>query len=145
MLGGRCLSVWGPRSPPPPLHTAWILYIHLYLLTQEGSAIPTWLTVSPVYKHQCCQVPKKFPASTSKKFGQFRKKLGKFPKTNLILSWCTLYVVITAKNKELFWKFSAAPFLPVFGKISQNSATNFFFLRPLLSFLAGTSATWQHW
>jgi len=55
-----------------------------------------------------------------------------------------LVYIITAKNKELFWKFSAAPFLPVFGKISQNSATNFFFLRPLLSFLAGISATWQH-
>ncbi len=27
VLGGRCLSVWGPRSPlpPPPLHTVWIL------------------------------------------------------------------------------------------------------------------------
>ena len=27
-------------------------------------------------------------------------------------------------------KFSAAPFLPVFGKISQNSARNFFFVAP---------------
>jgi hypothetical protein len=32
---------------------------------------------------QCCQVPKKFPASTSKKFGQFEKKLGKFPKPSI--------------------------------------------------------------
>ena len=50
------------------------------------------------------------------------------------MSWCTLYVVITAKNKELFWKFSAAPFLPVFGKINQNSATNFFFCGPFWAF-----------
>ncbi len=24
VLGGRCLSVWEPRSPPIPLHTVWI-------------------------------------------------------------------------------------------------------------------------
>ena len=33
--------------------------------------------------------PKKFPASTSKKFGQFWKKLGKFPKTSI--SQCLVY------------------------------------------------------
>ena len=70
---------------------------------------------------QCCQVPKKFPASTSKKFGQ------------------------QLKIRNLFWKFSAAPFLPVFGKISQNSATNFFFCGPFWAFwpeiLPGNLAT----
>ncbi len=40
-----------------------------------------------------------------------------YEKSNLILSCCTLYLVITAKNKELLL-------------ISQNSATIFFFCGP---------------
>jgi hypothetical protein len=40
-LGGRCLSVWGPRSPPPPLpplHTGGI-HVPLYLFTGEGGGV----------------------------------------------------------------------------------------------------------
>jgi len=70
---------------------------------------------------QCCQVPKKFPASTSKKLGQ------------------------QLKIRNLFWTFSAAPFLPVFGKISQNLARNLFFCGPFWAFwpefLPGNLAT----
>ncbi len=63
VLGGRCSSVWSPRSPPPLLHTVRI-HVPLYLFTQgrgggvdepvrrlegasslEGSKIPTWLTI----------------------------------------------------------------------------------------------------
>ena len=58
-----------PTCPPPPI---------------------SWCVVCLCVVHaQCCQVPKKFPASTSKKFGQFRKKLGKFPKTSI--SQCLVY------------------------------------------------------
>ncbi len=52
------------------------------------------------------------------------------------MSWCTLYVVITAKNKELLLKIFCGSFLPLFGKISQNSATHFF------SFCGPFSAFW---
>jgi hypothetical protein len=57
-------------------------------------------------------------------------------------------VVITAKNKELllkiFWPFFCH-FLVKSAKIRpQIISAKFFFLRPLLSFLAGISATWQH-
>jgi hypothetical protein len=72
---------------------------------------------------------KQFPASTSKKFGQFRKKFSQFPKTsnsqcivqlqcllkiNLISPWYTLYVVIIAKNKELLLKIFCGPFSATF-------------------------------
>jgi hypothetical protein len=59
-----------PILPPPPI--SWCVVCLLC-----------------VVHTQCCQVPKKFPASTSKKFGQFRKKLGKFPKTSI--SQCLVY------------------------------------------------------
>jgi len=49
---------------------------------------------------QCCQVPKKFPASTSKKFGQFRKKLGQFPKTSI--SQCLVQLQCLLKIKFNF-------------------------------------------
>ncbi len=76
VLGGRCLSVWGPPPPPmtpyPPLTNCIRVYIIL-MYTEKGgeranqrecywgitvvhkakagrSKIPTWLTVSPVYK-----------------------------------------------------------------------------------------------
>ncbi len=71
-LCGRCLSVWSPEphTPSPPLHTVYvscIQYTHSHTeegeggeLTREkvkgatvhkaGSKIPTWLTVSPIYK-----------------------------------------------------------------------------------------------
>ncbi len=38
------------------------------------------LTLLPPGLDQCCQVLKLFPASTSKRFGQFWKKFGKFHK-----------------------------------------------------------------
>ncbi len=61
VLGGRCLSVCGPRSPPPPLHIVWI---HTPVLIHTGKGGKGnqwegyrganhkrgWLTVSPVYK-----------------------------------------------------------------------------------------------
>jgi hypothetical protein len=55
-------------------------------------------------------------------------------------------------NKEFFRKYSLVPFLPLLVKFGQNSAKirpeilsdNFIFLRPLLSFLAEISATWQY-
>ncbi len=58
-----------PPHPPPPTS-------------------PTVVCLCVVHA-QFCRVPKKFPARTSKKFGQFRKKLGKFPKTSI--SQCLVY------------------------------------------------------
>ncbi len=68
VLGSRCLSVWGPDPLPPPV-THCMNTVHALIHTgkggrevdeqregwrgassQEGSKIPTWLTVSPVYK-----------------------------------------------------------------------------------------------
>jgi hypothetical protein len=40
VLGGRCLSVWSPRSPPPPLYTVWIHTPVLTVFTQgQGGGI----------------------------------------------------------------------------------------------------------
>ncbi len=53
-----------------------------------------------VGRGQCCQVPKKFPASTSEKFGQFRKKFGQFPKTSI--SQCLVQLQCLLKIKFNF-------------------------------------------
>ncbi len=50
------------------------------------------------------------------------------------------------KIRNFFRKYSAAQYLPLLVKIrSQILSANFIFPRPLLSFLAEISATWQHW
>jgi hypothetical protein len=49
-------------------------------------------------------------------------------------------------NKELFYEIFSGPCSATFGKIQpQILPVNFIFPRPLLSFLAEISATWQHW
>jgi hypothetical protein len=47
--------------------------------------------------------PKKLPASTSKKFGQFRKKFGQFPKTSISpISQCLVQLQCLLKIKFNF-------------------------------------------
>ncbi len=102
-----------------------------------------------------------FLASTWKKFGHFWKKFSQFShikakqrlaegstKLEIKFCYCPWVFVITVKEGNSFQKFLR----PLFCHFWQNSAksrpkilpANFFFLRPLLSFLAGISATWQH-
>ncbi len=42
--GGRCLSVWGPRSPPPPSCYTLYEYIPLYLFTQGMGDGGRWIS-----------------------------------------------------------------------------------------------------
>jgi hypothetical protein len=101
-----------------------------------------------------------FPASISKKFGQFWKKLANLTKTSIqhthegsVRNQFKLFFVSESVsvllNQELLYKIFSGPFSATFGKNStrirsQILPANFIFPRPLLSFLAKISATWQH-
>ena len=74
--GGETHSIYMQFNRPPP-PTSWCVCL-----------VCVCLSLCVVHA-QCCQVPKKFPANTSKKFGKFEKKLGKFPKTSI--SQCLVY------------------------------------------------------
>jgi hypothetical protein len=65
-LCGRCLSAWGPEIHTPPSHCKSVNSIHIHTgkrgeswtrekgkgttVHKAGSKIPTWLTLSQVYK-----------------------------------------------------------------------------------------------
>jgi hypothetical protein len=74
-----------------------------------------------------------FPASTSKKFGQFWKKFGQVHK-NLNAAFSSrvcrnkknFSLSLSVCQKKFFRKFSSAPFLPLLVNFGQNSAMNSF-------------------
>jgi hypothetical protein len=74
----------------------WSFILARKISFQLVSKLVEWSPGGP----QCCQVPKTFPASTSKKFGQFRKKFGQFPKTSI--SQCLVQLQCLLKIKFNF-------------------------------------------
>ncbi len=92
----RLAAVVGQASNAPPPHSASSLSLRDSCQLRKSSIN----SPPPPVSHQCCQVPKKFPASTSKKFGQFRKKFGQFPKT--LISLCLIQFQCLLKIKFNF-------------------------------------------
>ena len=128
---------------PPDVNLVRVDRSPLPLSPAQPPPHPPHSSPTPNTHNQCCKVarqkfrPKSSKGATEKKisgriladFTKNRQKRGRRKFVYCILK-INFITVITAKNKELLLKIFCGPFLPVFGKISQNSARNFFFCGP---------------